>query len=52
MAILTNINCFKKLPFYNEPIEKSKTKRLKNNDLLAELPFFVQLSIIKINQAF
>ena len=52
MAILTNINCFKKLPFYNEPIEKSKMKRLKNNDLLAELLFFVQLSIIKINHSF
>ena len=51
MTILTNINYFKELPFYNEHIEKPKIKRLKNNDLLAELPFFVQLSI-KTNQTF
>ena len=52
MTILTNINYFKELPFYNEPIKKPKIKRLKNNKLLAELPFFEQLSIIKTNQAF
>ena len=52
MTILTNINYFKELPFCNEPIEKPKIKRLKNNNLLAELPFFVQPSIIKTNQAF
>ena len=52
MTILTNINYFKELPFYNEPIKKPKIKRLKNNELLAELPFFEQLSIIKTNQAF
>ena len=33
-------------------IEKSKIKRLKNVDLLAELPFYDQLNIIKIDQAF
>ena len=52
MTILTNTNYFKELPFYNEPIKKPKIKRLKNNELLAELPFFEQLSIIKTNQAF
>ena len=52
MTILTNINYFKELPFYNEHIEKPKIKRLKNNDLLAELSFFVQPSIIKTNQTF
>ena len=43
---------FKKLPFYNKPIEKPKIKRLKNIDQLAELPFYEQLSIIKMSQAF
>ena len=43
---------FKEIPFYNKPIEKPKIKHLKNIDELAELPFFEQLSIIKISQAF
>ena len=29
---------FKELPFYNKHIEKPKIKRLKNIDLLSELP--------------
>ena len=33
-------------------IEKPEIKRLKNVDLLAELPFYEQLSIIKADQAF
>ena len=59
MAVLSKIKShpsavdyFKELPFYNKPIKKPKIKRLKNIDQLAELPFFEQLSIIKINQAF
>ena len=52
MKILSNINNFKELPCYNKPIEKPGIKRLKNSDLLAELPFYKQLSIIKANQAF
>ena len=52
MTVLQNINNFKKLSFYNKPIEKPKIKRLKNIDLLTELPFYEQLSIIKTNQAF
>ena len=58
MTILSNINnpskvnYFKELPFYNEPIKQPKIKQLKNIDLLAELPFYEQLSIIKTNQAF
>ena len=52
MTILSNINNFKELPFYNKPIEKPKIKRLKNIDLLTELPFYEQLNIIKTNQAF
>ena len=41
------VNYFKELPFYNEPTEKPEIKRLKNNDLLTELPFSEQPSIIK-----
>ena len=43
---------FKELPFFNASIEKPKIKRLKNVDLLAELPFYDQLNIIKTDQAF
>ena len=52
MAILANVDCFKELSFYNVSIEKPKIKRLKNIDLLAELPFYDQLNIIKTDQAF
>ena len=38
--------------FLNVSIEKPKIKRLKNVDLLAELPFYDQLNIIKTDQAF
>ena len=47
-----DVNYFKELLFCNEFIKKPKIKRLKNVDLLAELPFYEQLSIIKTNQAF
>ena len=43
---------FKELPFFNVSIEKPKIKHLKNIDLLAELPFYHQLNIIKTDQAF
>ena len=52
MTILSNIDYFKELPFFNVSIEKPKIKRLKNVDLLAELPFYDQLNIIKTDQAF
>ena len=59
MAILSKIKphsdavyYFKKLPFYNKPIEKPKVKRLKNINRLIELPFYEQLSVIKTDQAF
>ena len=52
MTILSNIDYFKELPFFNAPIEKPKTKRLRNVDLLAKLPFHEQPDIIKTNQAF
>ena len=47
-----DVNYFKELPFFNVCTEKPKIKRLKNIDLLAELPFYDQLNIIKTNQAF
>ena len=52
MTILSNIDYFKELPYFNEITKKQKIKRLRNVDLLAELPFPEQLSIIKTNQAF
>ena len=45
------INYCKELPFYNKPIERP-VKRLKNIDLLVELPFYEQISVIKTDQAF
>ena len=46
------VNHFKELPFYNNPFEKPRVKRLKNIDRSAELPFYEQLSVVKTNQAF
>ena len=43
---------FKELPFYNKHIEKPKIKRLKNIDLLSELPFYEDLNGIKTNHIF
>ena len=37
---------FRELPFYNTLIEKPHIKRLKNLDLLHELPFYDELSIL------
>ena len=42
----------KKLPFYNVPIEKVKTKKLSNVDMLRELPFYDELIIVKTAIAF
>ena len=59
MAVLSKIkpysdavDYFKEIPFDNNPIKKSKVKRLKIINRLAELPFYEQLSIIKTNQPF
>ena len=52
MTVLSKIDYFKELPFYNASIEKPKIKRLTNINLLAELPFYDRLSIIKTDQAF
>ena len=46
------INYFKELPFQNTYIEKPKIKPLKNIDLLFELPFYEELSVIKTDRAF
>ena len=55
MIILSKIDTvtyFKELPFYNKPVEKPKIKRLTDINLLAEFPFYKQLSVTKLNQAF
>ena len=49
---IVTVEYFKELPFHYNPIERPKIKSLKNVDLLAELAFQEQLSIIKTNQAF
>ena len=49
---MSNVDYFKKVPFYNVFIDKPIIKRLKNVHLLAELPFYKRLSIIKTDQAF
>ena len=43
------VDYFKELPLYNKHIEKPKVKRLKNIDLLCELPFYEELNVIKTN---
>ena len=55
MTVLSKIseaNYFKELPFYNVFIDKPKIKCLSDINLLAELPFYERLSIIKTDQAF
>ena len=41
MTILSSIDDFKELPFYNIPIEKPIIKPLKNIDLLADYLFMI-----------
>ena len=43
---------FKELPFYIQFIEKSYIKCLNNIDLLCELPFYDELSIVKTAKSF
>ena len=40
------------LPFYNTFIERPKIKKLNNVQLLKEVPFYDELSIVKIKNAF
>ena len=49
MTISPNIDYFKELSYFNIFI---KIKNFKNVDLLAELPFYDQLNIIKTDKAF
>ena len=46
------VEYFKELPFYNKHIEKPKIKRLRNIDLLSELPFYKELNVTKTNHSF
>ena len=46
------VDYFKKLPFSSVSIDKPIIKRLKNIDLLAEVPFYNQLNIIRTDHAF
>ena len=43
---------FQILPFYNTFIEKPEIKKLSNINLLQELPFYYELSIVKNSNAF
>ena len=43
---------FQVLPFYNTHIERRKVKKLNNVELLKELPFYDELSIVKTKTAF
>ena len=42
----------KEQPFYNVIIEKSKIKKVNNVDMLSELLFYDELSIVKTAKAF
>ena len=43
---------YKILPIYDSYLEKPEIKKLNNVELLKELPFYDDLSIIKYNTAF
>ena len=43
---------FQILPFYNTFIERPEIKKLSNVQLLKELPFYDELSIVKNNSTF
>ena len=43
-------NFFQILPFYNVLIEKLKIKYLSNIELLHELPFYDELSVVEISE--
>ena len=45
-------NYFKELSYYNTYIKKPKIKPLRSMDLLSELPFYEELSVIKTDEAF
>ena len=41
-------NIFQVLPFYNTFIEKPEIEKLSNVELIQELPFYDELSIVKL----
>ena len=43
---------FQELPFYNTSIEKPEIKHLSNIELLHELPFYDELSVVETSKAF
>ena len=43
---------FQELPFYNTFIKKPSIKQVRNIDLLHDLPFYNELNIAKISEAF
>ena len=43
---------FKMLPFYNTHTDQPRVKKLNNVELLKELPFYDELSIVKNKTAF
>ena len=45
-------NIFQIVPFYNTFVEKPQIKKLSNVELLQELPFYDELSIVKSSNAF
>ena len=49
---IIRVDYFKELPFYNKLIEKPRIKRPADINLLAELTFYKQMSVTKLNQAF
>ena len=46
------VDYFKELLFYNKYVQKPRIKRLKNIDLLSELPLYEELNVIKTNHGF
>ena len=45
-------NIFQVLPFYNTFIEKPEIEKLSNVELIQELPFYDELSIVKTSNTF
>ena len=43
---------FQMFPFHNVLIKKPKIKHLSNIELLHELPFYDELSVVEISKAF
>ena len=43
---------FQIIPFYNTFVKKSKIKHLSNKELLHELPFYDEVTVVKKSKAF